>query len=87
MLAFGLAGFALARSRGLWLAVRGSYMAAGILVLSWALPIVHTIIWPYGTPQPARAVAVLPELLVVPLVACLSLVIRPYRREWRARSG
>jgi len=83
VLAFALVGFSLAGSRGWRLAVRGACMTAAWLLLNRALPWVNLILWPYGygNPQPSFAVASLPALFVVPVIACVSLAIRPYSRR------
>lgn len=79
VLAFALVGFTLAGSRGWRLAVRGACMTAAWVLSTRALPIIHIILWPYGygSPQPTMAVASLPAFFVVPLIACVSLAIRP----------
>jgi hypothetical protein len=83
VLAFALVGFTLAGIRGWRLAVRGACMTAAWVLLTWALPIIHLILWPYGygSPQPTMAVASLPAFFVVPLIACVSLAIRPYTKR------
>lgn len=81
VLAFALVGFTLAGVRGRTLLARAMCLVAVWVILDRSLPIFHMIVWPYGSPQPARAMATLPELFVVPLAACIALAVRPRRHR------
>jgi hypothetical protein len=77
VIAFALVGLALAGARGWTLVARALCLAAMWVILDRSLPILHMLVWPYGTPQPTRAVASLPALFVIPLAACISFAVRP----------